>query len=89
MKGQYFFRDVYDPNEEDLNMRTKYGDHLMMIVGIIILPESEYNMFKGEHRYNVEDWVPLPFTGLDLTKQARGLDLGSMITERVWGSRDV
>lgn len=60
------------------------GKHLMMVVGIIAVPEGE---LKGEHQYVIDDLSILTVhksTATDLTEKLRGWGLGHTLTEPMW-----
>ncbi len=87
--GQVIFREATEqaPNGSDRK--------LMMVVGLIAVPRDY--PFKGEHQYTISSPL-LPLlsgrasatlvvheqTGVDRTEDARGMDLGYLLTQPIW-----
>jgi hypothetical protein len=86
--GQLFFRDT----PKDTNSPAGPGRKLMMVVGIVAVPE---NMdIKGEHQYVVSGAMltdEILRIGLntkngviDRTKEAAGYEAGSLLKQAIW-----
>jgi hypothetical protein len=77
LTGQFIFREA----------GIHEGKHLMMVVGIVAVPEGAV---KGEHQYIVSGTEDLSLvtihhgTEIDLTKQIRGHSIGQVLTEPIW-----
>lgn len=79
--GQIIFR------ETGANAPTHDGRKLMMLVGVIAVPENF--PFKGEHQYTISSgtglvFIALPESEIDRTQECRGNDLGDMMMEPIW-----
>ena len=82
--GQLFFRNAFSDN----NVAAGKGRKLMMVVGIIAVPND--TSLKPEHRYTVMDakdgsqLTIVLSSAEDLTKIARGYPLGGLLTRPIW-----
>jgi hypothetical protein len=87
--GQLFFRDTLSDSSVDA---AGPGRKLMMVVGIIAVPED--TEIKGEHQYVVaggnldNNFIQLGLVThkgvIDRTEAARGLTIGSLLTKEIW-----
>lgn len=79
--GQLFIRDSNAPAP------SKAGHKLIMVVGVLAVPKDTF--LKGEHQYVVsgtDDGLLsiLSDGAVDLTEQARGLQIGHLLTRPLW-----
>lgn len=89
--GQIFFRDVFYRPKGAASPAPE-GKKLMMFIGVVAIPED--TEIKGEHQYTIvgREEKSLQMTGLtimngteqDLTKQAAGYNLDSVLRLPLW-----
>ncbi len=78
--GQLFIRNSGDSLDES-------GRKLIMVVGVLAIPENTF--LKGEHQYTVvgndDGQLTILSDGVvDLTEQARGYQIGHLLTQPLW-----
>jgi len=83
LTGQLYFRDASDNNE-----RAGSGRKLMMVTGVVAVPEDTF--IEGEHQYVVTgngDVVLIVHPdGIDHTEniETKGVTLGSLLLKPIW-----
>lgn len=83
--GQLFFREAAGKDENGREFRTKDGRKLMMVCGIVAVPEDA--PIKPEHQHTVVGNMPyLIVTGeaIDRTEMARGNSIEGLLTQAIW-----
>lgn len=79
--GQLFFRDVAGKDDG----RTADGRKLMLVCGIIAVPEN--TVIKPEHQHTVVGntaFLAISPEAIDRTELARGHSIGDLLTQSIW-----
>lgn len=91
--GQLFFRDATARDENGLSgFKTKDGRKLMMVCGVIAVPEE--TVIKPEHQHVVignagtpsgdSGYLTIMPHAIDRTEMARGNSIDGLLTQAIW-----